>query len=123
MSSRVRHPLKSLILFVVVAGAGYFAWEHRERLRMEGKEFITPEQRQEIRELVVTRFQANEDFLGFRALSWRPRENRYRIEIDVSDGCEDPSGLCRSIADFISDEAGVESTIVATSVRALGINS
>lgn len=113
MSSRIRHPAKSLILFLVVVGVGYAAWEHRHLVAMEPTEHLSTEQRMEIREDVVVAFQKNVDFLGFRAMSWRPGEQRYVIRIEVADGCTDPKGLCYKVAEFIEDQADVESTVIA----------
>lgn len=112
MSSRIRHPAKSLLLFLIVVGAGYLAWENRHLLEMEQEEFLTEEQRLEIREQVMTKFQKHEDFLGFRAISWRPNENRYFIDVEIADTCVDPRGLCHKIANFIEDVAEVESTVI-----------
>lgn len=112
MSSRVRHPMKSFLMFVVLVAGAYFGWKYKHMLEMEPPEHLTAEQRMDIREEVVTHFQENEDFLGFRAMSWRPRESRYFIDIEISDACESPKGLCREIANFIQDLAEVESTVV-----------
>ncbi|MDJ0973089.1 MAG: hypothetical protein QNJ98_01340 [Planctomycetota bacterium] len=113
MSSRIRHPAKSFALFVLVVVGGYLAWENRHMLAMEKKEFLTDEQRMDIREQVIVKFQKNPHFLGFRALSWRPNEGRYFIDIEVSDELDDAKPLCFEIAEFIEATAEVESTVIA----------
>lgn len=113
MSSRIRHPAKSFALFVFVIVGGYLAWENRHLVAMEKEAFLTDEQRMDIREQVIVRFQKNPHFLGFRAMSWRPRESRYFIDIEVSDELIDAKPLCFEIAEFIESVAEVESTVIA----------
>ena len=113
MSSRIRHPAKSFALFILVIVGGYLAWENRHLLEMEKQEFLSDEQRMDIREEVIVAFQKNPHFLGFRAISWRPSENRYFIDIEVSDELIDAKGLCFEIAEFIEGKAEVESTVIA----------
>ncbi len=113
MSGRVRHPAKSFLLFVIVVVGGYLAWENRHMLEMEKAPHLTEEQRMDIRDAVVTKFQRNPYFLGFRSIAWRPSEMRYSIDIEVSDELEDAKDLCFEIAEFIEDNSDVESTVIA----------
>jgi len=113
MSSRVRHPAKSFLLFVLVLGGGWFAYENRHHFTGTPEEQLTLEQRESIREDIVKRWQDHAEFITVRAMSWRPREQRYRLDIIVEDTIDDPRPLCREIAEWVERDHEVPSTVVA----------
>ena len=115
MSGRVRKPLHSFILFLMVCGLAYLAWENRDFFENEPKQLLTRNQVEELRERVVYAFQEDACFLEVRGnLNWRPREQRYRMEIVVGNDCEmQARKLCEDIAHFVQQTYNVPATVFA----------
>jgi hypothetical protein len=115
---RVRPPAVSFALFLVICGMGWVAYEHRDFFRSDPpKELLTREKKDILREEIYRSLETDDCFLELRgALSWRPNEGRYLLDILVVDGelCElRAKQLCEEIAFLIQDEAGVIATVVA----------
>ncbi len=118
MARRVRHPLVSLAMFLVVCSMAYVVFENRHMLKREKVgQLLDQMTRDDVQDKVFETFENDGCFRGLRSnLSWRPNENRYRLDIEVEDGedCENKAkALCEMIAHLIQDEAGVVATVAA----------
>ena len=124
MGSRRRsnHPLKSLFLFAVVGAAAYLAYDviiARGMFRVEGRTFLASEARDRVRERVLAVIGGHECFRELGPLTYRPRDDAYRLEIVVSDGCtEEVQTLCMEAADAVFDETGRDCQVWA--INAVG---
>ena len=101
MAKRTRHPLKSFFMFIVVCGIAYFAYQNRHLFTGNVQEHLSQDEREEIRDKVVLEFQKYPEFYTVRSMSWRPRESRYRIDIEVDDATENARDICFEIAHFV----------------------
>ncbi len=113
MGRRYRHPLKSLLMFVLLIAGAYYGYENRHLLKGETQEVLSGDQRDELRDDVVARWQDHPNFITVRAMSWRPNERRYRVEVFVRDVTDTPKPLCKEIAAFIHAEYEVDATVLA----------
>lgn len=113
MGRRYRHPLKSFVMFVLLIAGAYYGYENRHLLTSDTKPVLTTDQRDELREDVVVRWQDHPEFITVRAMSWRPNEKRYRIEVFVQDAIDAPKPLCREIAEFVLAKYEVDATVLA----------
>lgn len=118
MSSRVNHPFKSFVLFVLVVGLGWAGYEYlykRGLLTGEAAELLTQDHKEELRAAILTTYDRDPCFRDMRGnMNWRPNEQRYRVEIIVVDGCEDRAkGLCQEIAKFVKDKSGSRASVWA----------
>ena len=118
MSRRVRHPAVSFGMFLIVVGMAYAVWENRGMLKGEkAGELLDQTAREEIQERIFNTFERDPCFSGLRSnISWRPNEQRYRLDIEVADGetCErNARGLCEQVALLIRERLHVEATVVA----------
>jgi hypothetical protein len=107
LSTHVNPPWKSFVLFLVLVGLGWAAYEFLYVQRVLGGgsvgDTLTTDQRDALRERIETQFEQDRCFQGVRGhINWRPRDDFYRIEIIVNQGCEDRARyLCREIADLV----------------------
>ena len=118
MARRVRHPLVSLAMFLVICSMAYAVWENRAVFKSEkARQVLDQTARDDIQDKIFARFETHECFNGIRGnLSWRPNEHRYRLDIDIADGadCENQArALCEQVAMLIRDEAHVVATVAA----------
>ena len=118
MARRVRHPMVSFAMFLIVVGMGFVAWENRHILKGEASgRLMDQPTRQGLQETILEAFESDACFAGFRNnINWRPNEQRYRLDIDIEDGasCESNArNLCEQIANMIKSETGVVATVVA----------
>lgn len=113
MSSKVRHPFKSFLMFVALCGGLWAAYEHRHLLEAEPQVMLTTEQRDAMRDQIVERYQSNEDFITVRAITWRPSEDRYRVDVEVDDRIADAKAFCRLVAAFVQETHDSAATVVA----------
>ncbi|MDA1194153.1 MAG: hypothetical protein O2894_03135 [Planctomycetota bacterium] len=118
MSRRVRHPLVSLGMFLVICGAGIAVWEHRHDLTYEPTNVVLQAQvRDDIQREIMEALAEEDCFLGIRgAISWRPNEKRYRLDIEIADGAGCEAGgrtLCERVAQIIARRTSREATVVA----------
>lgn len=118
MARRVRHPLVSFAMFLVVVGVGMVVWEHRNDLKRQPEHVILE---REVREQIETSIDdalANDAcYAGLRGhVSWRPNEGRYRLDIDIEDGasCENKArSICEVVARIVSERTNRSATVVA----------
>ncbi len=92
MSSRVNPPLKSFLLFLVVAGVGYAGYEFvfvRRVLRTDPATFAPRAVLDELRQAILAEFAKDDCFSELGPVHYRAHENRYRVDIVVEDGCEE----------------------------------
>lgn len=117
MSARVNHPLKSFLLFLLVCGIGYTAYHYihvKGVLKMEKKSFVPREQLDEVRTAVLKTFGTEECLLELGPVYFRPKENRYRIDLIVEDGFKDRAKvLCVEVAELVDDMIGREPEVNA----------
>jgi hypothetical protein len=118
MARRVRHPVVSFAMFLIVVGMALVVWENRHVLKGEASgQLMDQTTRQEIQDKIFETFESDTCFTGLRSnINWRPNEQRYRLDIEVEDGasCEQNSrGLCEQIAHLIKSQTGVVATVVA----------
>ncbi len=118
MARRVRHPLVSLAMFLVVCGMAYAVWENRAALKSTpAGQLLDRTTRDEIQDRVFTAFEDDDCFSGLRGnMNWRPNEQRYRLDIVVVDGaeCEGRArSLCRQIAEMIREDTDIAATVIA----------
>ncbi len=118
MARRVRHPVVSFAMFLIVVGMAFVVWENRHVLKGEASgQLMDQNTRQDIQDKIFEAFENDTCFSGLRSnISWRPNEQRYRLDIEVEDGahCEQNSrGLCEQIAQMIQSQTGVVATVVA----------
>ena len=114
----IRNPMVSLAMFLVLCCTGWVAWEKRDDIRWQGEvTTIDPRITEGLIDSILETFERDECFVDLRStLAWRPREQRYRLEIDVESGqtCEDASKtLCKRIADLISRQSGYKASVMA----------
>jgi hypothetical protein len=113
MGRRYRHPLKSFVMFILLVAGAYYGYENRHLFKGEVEEVLSGDQRDELRADVVARWQDHPDFVTVRAMSWRPNERRYRLEVSVQDAIESPKPLCQEIAEFVRAQYEVDATVLA----------
>ena len=118
MSRRVRHPMVSLAMFLVLAGAGLAIWEHRHDLTYEPANVVLQaEVREAIQDEIMEKLQNDACFAGMRSnVSWRPNERRYRVDIEIEEGagCESNArSICTTVAQIIRTRTGREATVIA----------
>ncbi len=118
MSRRVRHPMVSFAMFLIVVGMGFVVWENRHALKGEkAGQLLDQNTRTEIQDNIYEAFEQDECFSGLRSnISWRPNEQRYRLDIEVEDGdlCEQKAkSLCEQVAQMVKQQTGVMATVVA----------
>jgi hypothetical protein len=118
MSSRVNHPLKSFVLFVLVLGAAWAGYEYlykRGLLTSEASELLSKDRKDGLREAILKFYDKDPCFRDMRGnMNWRPNEQRYRVELIVVDGCEDRAkSLCEEIAQFIKHETNAKASVWA----------
>lgn len=118
MSRRVRHPLVSLAMFLILCGAGLALWEHRHELTYEPTNVVLEaEVRERIHQEIHDTLEHEDCFLGLRGnVNWRPNEGRYRLDIDLADGagCEARArDICEQVAQIVREGTGREATVIA----------
>lgn len=111
-ASRTRHPLQSLFLFVVVCAVAYFAYENRHLMTGKASDHLTAKRKSEIRDMILAEFGTDADFVTVRSISWRPRERRYRLDVELDDATSNARDMCLDIAAFIAKESEMEATVV-----------
>ncbi len=105
---RTDHPLKTLLLLIVLAGiawAGYEFIHVRKILTPEAQAFVPREVLDRVRETVLDAYSDNVCFYELGPVHYRPRENHYRLEFVIADECyPDARGLCEDIAYMVRDQ-------------------
>ncbi|MDJ0523477.1 MAG: hypothetical protein QNJ90_15520 [Planctomycetota bacterium] len=118
MARRVRHPMVSFAMFLIVVGMGFVVWENRNMLKGEAAgELMDQTTRADLQDQIYETFESDDCFMGLRSnINWRPNEQRYRLDIEVADGqsCERGAKvLCEQIAHLIKDQTQVIATVIA----------
>ena len=116
MAPRPRHPFKSVLMFLFVAGLAYTAYLNRDKLK--GNEEVIMPAAQEIQLLtdaILSQYEQEECFVMMRTnLLWRVNEGRYRLDIEVDDGCDRAAkSLTADIARLIKLKSGKPATVFA----------
>lgn len=113
--SYVRHPAKSLLMLLILCGGAYAMYHYRHHFLKGPERKISAEERVAIRDDIVEKFGTEEAFIGIKGhLNWRPKESRYRLDIEVQTGFEEAAGpLCARIAQFIYEKTEKEATVYA----------
>ena len=110
-----RSPAMSAILMLLVIGAGYFAWMHKDKFRMERKE-------EKVDEVLMRRLERAVDTVGGRdaafvttkTFSYRKNEGRFRVAIEVEGASPaEARRLCERIANKVKDESGRPTSVFA----------
>ena len=108
MARRTNHPLKTLFLLLVTAGVAWASWEYvhvRGVFKMEPEVFVAREILDNVRDMVLERYEDDVCFLELGPVHYRPKESHYRVEFTVADGCLDSArGMCEDIAGLVHDE-------------------
>jgi hypothetical protein len=119
VSSRVNSPLKSFVLFCLVgamAWAGYeFLYVRKVLSGGSSSELLSQDQRDQVRERIMAMYADDRCFGGVLGhISWRVRDDYYRIEISVNDGCEERARtFCREICDMVDESYKVRCSVWA----------
>lgn len=115
MSGRVRHPLKSLFLLLVLGAGALYVWNHREWLQSDASHLLPETKKAEILERIRRTVLEDRCYVAMRgSLNWRPNEQRYRLDITVMENCEpEARRLCEEIASIITELAQVPATVIA----------
>ena len=119
MSTHVNSPLKSFVLFAIIAGLGWAGyevlWVRKLFAGGDSGDVLTADVRNSIRERIESLYETDRCFDSVRGhLSWRPRDDFYRVEITLANGCEDRAReLCREIVDLLDKEWHVASSVWA----------
>ena len=118
VSSRVNHPFKSLVLFLIVLGAGWAGYEYLYKgglLTGEASELLSQDRKEELREAILRAYDPDPCFKDMRGnMNWRPNEQRYRVEIIVMDGCEQRArDLCEEIAKYVYSQSSSRASVWA----------
>lgn len=119
MSTHVNPPWKSALQFAVIAALGWgayeFLWVRKTFAGGGSRDTLTSDQRDAIHGRLESLYQADPCFQGLRGnLNWRPRDDFYRVEIIVNDGCEERAReLCREIAETLERDWRVTSSVWA----------
>ena len=118
MSSRVNPPWKSFLLFLVVGGIAWGGYEflYVRKILSGGKtDLLSQDQRDQIRERIVAIYSNEPCFVNVLGnISWRVRDDFYRVEITVTDGCEERArAICREIVELLEEEYKVRSSVWA----------
>ncbi len=109
MARRTNSPLKTTILLLMLGGAGYFAYEYLVVRKVlagsTGPVVVSTEQRQAIRDAILGRYEKDPCFVDLGPMSYRAKEDQWRVDFVVSDGCFDGArDLCHGIADLLIDQ-------------------
>ena len=113
--SHVRHPMKSFVMFLLLCGAAYAVYHYRHHFVQGPEKKLSAEDRVAIRDDIVAKFGNEDAFIGIKGhLNWRPKEQRYRMDIEVQLGYEEQAnGLCERIARYIYESTEKEATVIA----------
>jgi hypothetical protein len=116
-SSHVNHPAKSFALFVLVlvlAGLAYEFVHVRRIFDATPEAFISGEMRETLRDRILERYTGDVCFLELGEILYRPKENAYRVEFRVADGCETRARrVCEEIAALVGDATEFRATVWA----------
>ncbi len=115
MSTRVRPPAVSFLLFVLLCAGAWFAYSHRDWLKGSQTQLLPDEQRQALLERIREEVDADPAYVALRgSLNWRPNEQRYRLDVTVAENREaEARRLCQRIAEIIREQARVAATVIA----------
>jgi hypothetical protein len=115
VSGRVRHPLKSLFLLLVLGAGAAYVWNHRDWFQNDPSQLLPEARKAEILERIRRTVLDDRCYVAMRgSLNWRPNEQRYRLDITVMENCElEARRLCEEIATIISELAQVPATVIA----------
>ena len=119
MSPRPRHPAKSVVMFLGVVAICYVVYLNRDRLNAAGDAPMpAAEEIELLTTAILDRYEHDECFVMMRTnLLWRVHERRYRLDIEVSDGCDrDARSLTADIARLINLRSGKSATVFAYDV-------
>jgi hypothetical protein len=118
MSKRVRHPLVSFAMFLVVVAAGVVVWQHRDEFKGQPQEVVLERAvREALENDILDSLQDDGCFDGMRGhVNWRPNEGRYRLDLEIADGasCERRArALCEHVARMIQERTDRPATVIA----------
>jgi hypothetical protein len=121
MSARVNHPLKSLFHFVLLAALAWGAYEFVYKRRIfqpaEAAQPFGSDRADEMRDTILKVFGEHDCLLEVRSIILRHRDNIYRIEIQLADGCTpEARDLCRSISRLMDEELDLKAQVWAYDV-------
>jgi len=107
VARRSNSTLMTLVLLAAVVGMGWLAYEFvivRKIFQTEAKTFVPREQLEEIRTAVLDAYKDDACLVELGPLHYRAREDQYRLDIIVEDGCEEQARkMCVEISDLIYD--------------------
>jgi hypothetical protein len=118
MARRTNGPLKTMVLLALLGAAGYLTYDILvvKKVLAGGAPAptVSDGQRQRIREALLARLDKNPCFLELGPMVYRAREDRWRIDIQVSDGCiEEAKEVCRIAAETVRDDFRVDVSVWA----------
>ena len=107
MARRANHPLKSFVLFLIVCGAGYFAYDY---IYVQGglkSETFTPQAGalcEEARNAILERYQNDYCLDQIDPIHYRAAQEHYRVRFTVPHDCTGKAkDMCMEIAVYASD--------------------
>lgn len=107
MPRRRNSPFMTILMLLAVVGLGWTAYEFvlvRKIFQTETKTFVPREQLEEIRAAVLETYKKDPCLQEVGPLHYRGREDVYRLDIYVGDGCnEEARKMCKDISYLIED--------------------
>jgi hypothetical protein len=95
-------------MLLVIAGIAWASYEFvyvRGVLRSEPKVFVPREVLDEVRDTILEAYEENVCFLELGPVHYRAREDHYRVEFTVADGCLPKArSMCQDIAHLLRDQ-------------------
>ncbi|MFV1960032.1 MAG: hypothetical protein ACC662_11545, partial [Planctomycetota bacterium] len=90
-------------------------------LEKEPKVYVPKEKLDDVRQAILREYAQDDCLVEVGNILYRSREDRYRVDITVDDGCQERAKeMCREISELVEDLAGCESEVWAyTSGNAL----
>jgi hypothetical protein len=115
---RTNSPLKTLVLLALLGVASYFAYEYLyvRRILSGGPKaaVVTSEEREQIRDAILARLGNRPCFREVGPMSFRARENQWRVDIIVDTDCgRDVSDMCQDVCEMLSDDFRLTASVWA----------
>jgi hypothetical protein len=101
---RKNNPIATFVMFLAVAGFGWASWHFFVEKRIQDTGVAPPPPASEIdrlRALTAEALTGDECFESVTAFNWREQSGRYRVDINIRDGCS--NAAARSLARRTSD--------------------
>jgi hypothetical protein len=107
---RRKNPGVTLLLFLALIGAGWASYHYLyvERVFASDRE-EAPESGKEntVRQAIAEALRDDACFVGITSLAWRTQEFRWRVDVDVAEGCrEQAKSIARRVNEIVKSSTG-----------------